>query len=257
MQGVGFRPFVYRLAQRLRRCAAGCSTARAASRSTSRATRDALDAFARAIVDEAPPAARIASLDVAAGASRRFRRRSPSARAASAGAPTARIAPDLPVCDGCLRELFDPADRRYRYPYITCTDCGPRYSIVTGLPYDRPFTTMARLADVRGLRARVPRSGRPAFSRAAARVSGVRAGVRAARASARTATLARAADAIAAAAALLARRRDRRGQRASAATISPATRANAVAVAALRERKYRKERPFALMARDLATARTR
>ena len=59
------------------------------------------------------------------------------------GEPDALVSPDTATCDDCLAELFDPADRRYRYPFVNCTNCGPRFTIVTGVPYDRPLTTMA------------------------------------------------------------------------------------------------------------------
>ena len=79
------------------------------------------------------------------------------------------------TCDDCLAELRDPGDRRYRYPFINCTNCGPRFTIVRGVPYDRPLTTMAAFTMCAACRARVRGPGRPALPRPAQRVPGVRA----------------------------------------------------------------------------------
>ena len=142
VQGVGFRPWIYRLATE--RGLAG-HVRNDASGITIEAfgPEDALDAFVRQLEAAPPPAAAIRELR------------------SSAIPPTATvdtfsilhgeenaerrvcIPPDLPTCAACLSELFDPADRRYRYPFINCTDCGPRFTITRDVPYDRPATTMA------------------------------------------------------------------------------------------------------------------
>ncbi|HZZ65607.1 MAG TPA: carbamoyltransferase HypF [Candidatus Baltobacteraceae bacterium] len=140
VQGVGFRPFVYRIAAELGIAGWVLNEERGVE-IHAEGTPDALTAFADALLNQAPPAAQVTAVDsdVAnfegySGFEIRASRRGST--------PTVRVSPDLPVCDACLRELFDPADRRYRYPYINCTACGPRYSIVRSLPYDRPCTTM-------------------------------------------------------------------------------------------------------------------
>jgi hydrogenase maturation protein HypF len=249
VQGVGFRPFVYRLA---RRYALGGWVLNGASGVEIHVEGevDAVEAFTRALAAEAPPAARIASLDATPGALEGHT--GFAIRESGGGEPlTVRIAPDMPVCEACLRELFDPADRRYRYPYITCTDCGPRYSIVTGLPYDRPFTTMAdwpmcaecarEYHDPNDRRFHAQPLACPVCGPAYVLRGEGSAGLRGW-------------EAIAAAAALL-----RDGAIVAVKGIGGYHLAcdaeNAATIAALRERKYRKERPFALMARDLATAR--
>lgn len=140
VQGVGFRPFVYRLAH-AHNLSGWVLNGAEGVEVWLEGERAGLEAFLNDLERNPPPAARIAEVTVTAaepegcaefairGSERRDR-------------PTTRITPDLSVCEACLAELRDPANRRYGYPYINCTDCGPRYSIITGLPYDRPLTTM-------------------------------------------------------------------------------------------------------------------
>ncbi len=106
-------------------------------------TVECLAHFIRRIRDEAPPLAAIVALEHHAlpddsGANSFTIRES-----GGSGRHVAHVAPDAALCGDCLRELFDPANRRFRHPFISCTNCGPRYSIITGTPYDRPNTTMA------------------------------------------------------------------------------------------------------------------
>ncbi|MBC7963428.1 MAG: carbamoyltransferase HypF [Steroidobacteraceae bacterium] len=140
VQGVGFRPFVFKIARKLdlvgwvRNTPAGVEIEIQGSGA-------GLVAFDKALASDLPPLAVISSHvreDIALAADSDF-----SILASAGGDPAIQIAPDSAVCPDCLEELFDPADRRYRYPFITCTNCGPRYSIITGIPYDRPKTTMA------------------------------------------------------------------------------------------------------------------
>jgi hydrogenase maturation protein HypF len=141
VQGVGFRPFVFRLAHetgvagRVRNDAAGVTIEAFGPPA-------ALDLFARRLREDRPPAAVVAELRSEAIAPE------PAAGfeiVESAGAAERRsaIPPDLATCPDCLRELGDPADRRHGYPFTNCTSCGPRFTIALGVPYDRPATTMA------------------------------------------------------------------------------------------------------------------
>ncbi len=120
---------------------ASCTTTRAASSSRRRATPAAIDALLARLPAEAPP---MAVVDAVTPEVVPARNDAGFVIASSApGAADALVSPDAATCEACLRELFDPADRRYRYPFINCTDCGPRFTIVRGVPYDRPLTTMA------------------------------------------------------------------------------------------------------------------
>ncbi len=140
VQGVGFRPFVYGLAQR-HGLGGFVLNDGAGVVAEAEGEPSAVAAFAAEIESEAPPLARVDSVTaepVPAIGEREFR--------IELSAPTARTAlipADVATCDDCLREVFDPADRRFRYPFVNCTQCGPRFTIVVGVPYDRPLTTMA------------------------------------------------------------------------------------------------------------------
>jgi hydrogenase maturation protein HypF len=143
VQGVGFRPFVYGLAQRHGLAGFvlndGGGLVIEAEGEPAR-----LDAFAAALSGEAPPLARIEG--VVAEPLRVSGEVGFTIAPSRLTAATALVPPDVATCDDCLHELFDHRDRRYRYPFINCTRCGPRFTIVRGVPYDRANTTMAGFA---------------------------------------------------------------------------------------------------------------
>lgn len=144
VQGVGFRPFAYLLATRLgvTGFAANDETGVVIEAEGEGAT---LARFLDALVREAPPLALIERIRTKA-ISRRGSRGFAIARSNAGATRDVPISSDVATCAQCLREVFDPGDRRFRYPFTNCTECGPRFSIVTGVPYDRPFTTMATFA---------------------------------------------------------------------------------------------------------------
>jgi hydrogenase maturation protein HypF len=142
VQGVGFRPFVHRLASAHRLGGFVLNDGEGVVIEAEGTVRE-LDAFAVEIVAAAPGHAHVDSLVaelVPPHGERGFAIRVSDGTAASAAAV---IPPDLATCDDCLLELFDPADRRFRYPFLNCTQCGPRLTIVQSVPYDRARTTMA------------------------------------------------------------------------------------------------------------------
>ncbi len=140
VQGVGFRPFVHRLA--LKHGLGGWVRNEAGEVQVEiEGPRGSLRAFVHDLVAEAPPLARIDSLDVLSAEPRNaveFR------IVESVDQPDRRqpVSPDVALCPACEAELFDPGDRRHRYPFITCTDCGPRFTVIESMPYDRERTSM-------------------------------------------------------------------------------------------------------------------
>ena len=141
VQGVGFRPFVYRLA-RTNALTGWVLNGEQGVEIHVEGDEARLNIFLRDLKLQAPPAAAISEIEVDSAQAigfPEFEIRSSERREH----PTVRISPDLAVCEDCLTELADSKDRRHQYPYINCTNCGPRYSVVVRLPYDRCNTTMA------------------------------------------------------------------------------------------------------------------
>ncbi len=145
VQGVGMRPFVYREAMAHGICG-WVLNAGDGVHIEAHAPAKAIDGFAAALSEHAPAAARVEHVDVAdltpaswdAADEQGFR----IVASQDQTEHTTLISPDIATCDDCLRELFDPADRRYHYPFINCTNCGPRFTIIRSLPYDRTATSM-------------------------------------------------------------------------------------------------------------------
>jgi hydrogenase maturation protein HypF len=250
VQGVGFRPYVYRLA-RANMLAGWVLNGERGVEIFLEGAELGLQAFVHDLKTQPPPAASIAEIEVRDAVpvglneftirdSQRLDR------------PTVRISPDLPVCHDCLEELFDLADPRHGYPYINCTKCGPRYTVILGLPYDRPNTTMQAwpLDEFCESEYRDPGNRRFHAQPVACPACGPDYYLYPPDALAEGSE-----ESIRKAAQLL-----KQGSILAIKGLGGYHLAcdarNPAAVAALRERKYRKEKPFALMAKDLDVARS-
>ena len=141
VQGVGFRPYVYRLATERHLAGQIANTSSGVVIEVEGAA-EVVDEFLSSLPGEAPPLALVTDIQVV-----EIHRTGETDFCILPSDPSASvqtlISPDIATCADCLHELFDPADRRYRYPFINCTNCGPRFSIVRGIPYDRPQTSMS------------------------------------------------------------------------------------------------------------------
>jgi hydrogenase maturation protein HypF len=254
VQGVGYRPFVYRLAHELGLSGWVLNDERGVLLEAEGAAVAVATLVAR-LRSDAPPLADVRGVDAqdvpplgddgfAIVASSR------------SGAATAPVTPDTATCADCLAELADPADRRYRYPFLNCTNCGPRFTIVRAIPYDRPTTTMAEFAMCAACRAEYedPLDRRFHAQPNACAVCGPRArllerdGTEVAPAGGGDRDAVRAAADDLLAGRILAIK--------GLGGYHLACRADdEAAVAALRARKHREDRPFALLVADLAAAR--
>ena len=247
VQGVGFRPFVHALATRLNLRGFVINHGGRVEVEVE-GDREALVRFERELASSAPALARIESI-VARPVTPRG---DPDFRIASSvieATPTVSISPDVATCDACLAELFDPCDRRHRYPFINCTACGPRLTIITGSPYDRERTTMARFEMCGRCRAEYENPADRRFH--AEPIACPQCGPRleAVDATGRIAGD----DAIAAAATALIAGRIVAVKGLGGFHLA-CDAGNAAAVAELRTRKHRDEKPFAVMVADAGAA---
>ena len=163
VQGVGFRPFIYSLA-REHGLTGFVLNHSSGVRIEVEGPPAAVEHFQIDIRLRQPPLSAIDSFDtedIAVAHDAAFVILE-SESTASASTP---VSPDIAICDHCLSEPQNPADRRYRYPFINCTNCGPRFTIIRDLPYDRPATTHGIVPNVPALRSRISGSAEPAFSR--------------------------------------------------------------------------------------------
>jgi hydrogenase maturation protein HypF len=252
VQGVGFRPYVYRLAGELGVAGHVLNDTRGVVVEVE-AEPETVDRFLARLAAEAPSLAtveRVTAEPVEETGEPGFEiRESPSG-----GEPRAAVTPDCATCDECLAELFDPADRRYRYPFTNCTSCGPRFTIVRDVPYDRPNTTMAGFAMCAACRREYEDPGDRRFHAQPNACPECGPRVRLAYAGGAPLVDPHARDVIEAAARAL-----RGGAIVAIKGLGGFHLACAAedesAVAELRARKHREDKPFALMAPDLGRVR--
>ena len=243
VQGVGFRPYVYRLAAELELSGHVFNDSHGVVVEVEGGF-EAVESFIERLAAEAPPLARVErveSEELAATGARGFAiLGSPSGEQ-----PDAPVTPDSATCDDCLAELFDPRDRRHRYPFVNCTNCGPRFTIVRGIPYDRPLTTMAGFEMCAACRAEYEDPGDRRFHAQPNACPDCGPRLR---------LVGREGDPLAAVAEAL-----RSGAIVALKGIGGFHLAcladDEAAVARLRSRKHREQKPFALMVRDLDAAR--
>lgn len=256
VQGVGFRPFIYSLA------AKNSLTGRVQNNESGvlidvEGEREAINLFLAELKTNPPLLARIESIDVADLSDRAHYHDFQIETSASVGQKSVPISPDVATCADCLRELFDPHDRRFRYPFINCTNCGPRFTIIEDVPYDRGLTTMREFAMCRECRAEYenPRDRRFHAEPIACAKCGPQVSLFEGSATTKALTSALTGDAAIAESIELLKKGKILAIKGIGGFHLACDALNATAVGELRRRKYREDKPFALMARDLDVVR--